>query len=104
MAPSLRWLILSLMVLTAAASVAITLETLWGNAGWPRHRLLAEEVQAVAAENAALSASYDVLMRQIAAQAERPEVQEALVRDLLGYVRPNDVIVRIDAPTAAPKK
>lgn len=96
MAPPLRWLASIVMVLAATASIAITLETLWGSAGWPRHRLLEEEVAQVVAENAALTASLEALMRQIAAQAERPEVQEALVRDLLGYVRPGDVIVRIE--------
>lgn len=97
LSPSLKWLSLCLMVLVGAASLAITLETLWGSAGWPRHRLLSQEVAAVVADNAALTTSIEKLMRQIAAQAERPEVQEALVRDLLGYVRPEDVIVRIEA-------
>lgn len=84
------------MATSALASVVLTLDTLWGQAGWPRHRILHHEVQSILEENRKLSGKLDTLKREIAAQAERPEVQEALVRDLLGYVRDDDIIVRLD--------
>jgi cell division protein FtsB len=101
-ARSLFWLATLLMALTAVGSVAVSLETLWGQAGWPNHRALAHEVDAILLENAQLSRTLDTLKREIAAQAERPEVQEALVRDLLGYVRPQDVIVRLEGEPPQP--
>jgi cell division protein FtsB len=86
--------------LSVAASLSIALDTLWGQAGWPRHQALAAEVAAIEAENAELSETLRAITREIAAQEARPEVQEALVRDLLGYVRPHDLIVTVD--TQAP--
>jgi cell division protein FtsB len=83
--------------------MAIAADTLWGPSGWPRHRALATEVAAITQENAELTAQLALLHREIAAQAERPEVQEALVRDLLGYVRAHDVVVRLaDAQAPSP--
>lgn len=82
--------------LSVAAALSIALDTLWGQAGWPRHQALAAEVAAIETENAQLAETLRAITREIAAQKERPEVQEALVRDLLGYVRPHDLIVTID--------
>jgi len=97
----LPWLATVLMALALVGSVALTLETLWGQAGWPRHRALTHEVNAILEENAQLARTLETLKREIAAQAERPEVQEALVRDLLGYVRPQDVVVRLEGERQA---
>lgn len=84
------------MVVTGLCSMAIAADTFWGSSGWPRHRALAIEVDAITRENTELAATLETINREIAAQSERPEVQEALVRDLLGYVRADDVVVRLE--------
>lgn len=84
---------LSLVVATAL-SAALTVETIRGPEGWPRRAALTLEVDNVGRDIAALEAQVRALQRQIVAERERPEVQEDLVRDLLGYVRPQDVVLR----------
>lgn len=72
----------------------MTVETVRGAEGWPRRAALSDEVHNVARDIVSLEAQVKRLQREIVAERERPEVQEALVRDLLGYVRPQDVVLR----------
>jgi cell division protein FtsB len=95
MSPALRVLAVTLLVLVSCAALALLADALWGPSGWPKHMALSAEVEAITSENEGLSAQLVILKRQIAAQSERPEVQEALVRDLLGYVRPDDVVLHM---------
>lgn len=77
-----------------AAAAYGSLDTLWGPDGLPRRRALQADLARIAAENDALQAQLDQLRREIVAQKERPEVQEALVRDVLGYVRPKEIVLQ----------
>lgn len=91
-----RLAVQALTLLALAAAGGILADTIFGEAGWPRRQALVGEVHTIMADNAQLTLQLESLRREVAAQAARPEVQEALVRDLLGYVRPHDVVVRLD--------
>lgn len=90
----LRWLLRLSLLVDAVLSVALTVETIRGAEGWPRRAALSAEVDNVARDIAGLETQVRTIQREIVAERERPEVQEALVRDLLGYVRPQDVVLR----------
>lgn len=90
----LRWTLRLSLLTSAATSAALTVETIRGVEGWPRREALSDEVHNVARDIATLEGQVKLIQRQIVAERERPEVQEALVRDLLGYVRPQDVVLR----------
>lgn len=71
-----------------------SVDTLWGPDGLPRRRALQADLARVAQDNDALQVQLDQLRREIVAHKERPEVQEALVRDVLGYVRPKEIVLQ----------
>lgn len=94
MPPLLHWTLRALLVGAASFALLFSRETYRGEEGWPRREALRAEVASVEHDIDVLEAQVQALQRQIVAERERPEVQEALVRDFLGYVRPNDVVLR----------
>lgn len=72
----------------------VSIDTIGGELGLPKRRALAADVARVDKDNVALEEQLERLRREIVAQKERPEVQEALVRDVLGYVRPNEIVLQ----------
>ena len=69
-------------------------DTWSGPNGMPKRLSLQQDLARVQAANDGLAQQVEQLRREVVAQKERPEVQEALVRDVLGYVRPGEVVLQ----------
>jgi cell division protein FtsB len=93
-----RWIVaLAILVLSAG----VVLHTLFDADGWTRRQKISGDLEAVRADNARLESENEALRSEIRALRERPEVQERIVRDELGYVRPGELVLEIgdDATT-----
>lgn len=87
-----------LLLLSCVGSIALVLHTLVDSDGWKRRTRAARDLAAIEAEVAADQKRAAALRAQINALRTRSLVQEHVVRDELGYVRPGDIIV--DASSA----
>ena len=88
-----RRVMLALVLLLSSA--ALLLHTLLSPEGWARREQVRADLDAMRAENARLEAEVETLGAQINALRTRPEVQERVVRDELGYTRPGEVSLEI---------
>jgi len=88
----------SLLVASLLGSAALVLQTFIASDGWKRRVRVARDLAAIEVEIAADQKRVTALRAQIDALRTRSQVQEHVVRDELGYVRPGDVIV--DASSA----
>ena len=88
----------SLLVLSLVGSAALVVHTLMDSDGWRRRARVARDLAVIQAEIEADQKRATALRAQIDALRTRSQVQEHVVRDELGYVRPGDVIV--DASSA----
>lgn len=86
------------VVLMGLASIAGTMDTLWGAQGWPRRAQLKQDLAALKQRNSELESGVSDLRRQIVSIGSRHEVQEQWVRQNLGYIRDHDVVVQLTPP------
>jgi cell division protein FtsB len=88
-----RWWIAGLLLL--AGSTAVLLHTVLDPDGWTRRQRIEADLEELRAENARLEATVSELRREIKALRTRREVQERVVRDELGFVKPNEVVLEL---------
>ena len=91
---SSRWLLMLSVTVLCLAGLA---HTMLASDGWSRHSRLARDLYALRAENDATEEHLQTLRNQIDALNGRREVQEHVIRDELGYVRPGDLVINFDA-------
>jgi cell division protein FtsB len=84
-----------IVIVLGLASVAGVMDTLWAPQGWPRRLQLKRDYAALRQRNDVLEAKVADLRRQIVSLGTRHEVQEQWVRQTLGYVREQDVVVHL---------
>jgi cell division protein FtsB len=87
-----------LLALSLVASAAIVAHTLLAPDGWRRRTHVRQALAEVQSEVLAAELRVGELETQIEALRTRPEVQERVVRDELGFVRPGDVVLELEAP------
>jgi cell division protein FtsB len=88
----------ALLFVSLMASAGLVVHTFFASDGWKRRARAARDLAGIEAEIAADQKRAGSLRAQIDALRTRSQVQEHVVRDELGYVRPGDVIV--DASSA----
>lgn len=84
---------LSFLVILSFSAVVYTV---FISEGWEKRESLQQEVATRSFENDAAQKEVEKLRERIQAIRERPDVQERLVRDKAGYVRPNEVILEMN--------
>ncbi len=87
----------SLLVASVMGSAALVLHTFVAADGWQRRARAARDLAGIEAEIAADQKRASALRTQIEALRTRSQVQEHVVRDELGYVRPGDVVVDVSS-------
>lgn len=81
----------------------IVVHTLFDPQGLPKRQRLTRELEAVHNANERLRDEAKALRGQIEALRTRPEVQERVIRDELGYVQDGDVILELpETPSNSP--
>lgn len=96
---AIRWF---LAVCVLGASVAVMLHTLFESSGWTRRERARGDLAALQAQNDALERENAELRSAIRALRSRPQVQERVVRDELGYVRAGDIVLELGDGVARP--
>jgi cell division protein FtsB len=76
-------------------SAALMLHTLLSPDGWNRRQKARADLETLRTENGRLEGEVQRLRAQIEALRNREEVQERVIRDELGYVRPGDVNLEV---------
>ena len=84
---------LSLLVLLSLSAVV---HTIFFSEGWEKRQSLKEEVAERAVANDLAEKETQKLRERIQAIRERPDVQERLVRDQAGFVKPEEVILEMN--------
>lgn len=84
--------------LSLLCSAAITVHTFVAPDGWDRREHVLRDLDGITAEIARDSRKVAELKAAVSAMRRRPEVQERVVRDELGYVREGDLVIELDAP------
>ena len=84
---------LSFLVILSFSAVVYTV---FISEGWEKRESLQQEVATRNFENDAAQKEVEKLRERIQAIRERSDVQERLVRDKAGYVRPNEVILEMN--------
>ena len=88
-----RWVIAGVVLL--ALSAALLLHTLLDPDGWTRRQAIQTDLDELRAENVRLEEQVSDLREEIKALRTRKEVQERVVRDELGFVKPNEVVLEL---------
>mgnify|MGYP006161713793 FL=1 len=84
---------LSFLVILSFSAVVYTV---FISEGWEKRESLKQEVATRSFENDAAQKEVERLRERIQAIRERPDVQERLVRDKAGFVRPDEVILEMN--------
>lgn len=83
-----------------SASVALSATwvgtTLFASQGWPTRHRLATDLLRVCKDNDDTEERISVLRRDVEALGSRWQVQEQAVRDVLGWVKPGDLIIHLE--------
>lgn len=77
-------------------SISAMIHTVFFSKGWEKRETLKQEVATRIFENDTAKKEVHKLRERIQAIRERPDVQERLVRDKAGFVRPNEVILEMN--------
>jgi cell division protein FtsB len=86
-----RCILFGIVLLASLASVG---ETMLDINGWAKRSRLAHDLLTVKTETDGLEEHVGALRRAIHALATRRDVQEHVVREELGYVHDNDLVLR----------
>lgn len=84
-------------IVAFAFGVGLLLHTLLYSDGWRNRQRARADLAALERQNAAAEARLRDLRGQIEALRTRPDVQERVVRHELGYTRPGDVVLELEA-------
>ena len=84
---------LGLLVLLSLSAVV---HTVFFSDGWEKREALKKEVASRTAANDIAEQETTKLRERIQAIRERPDVQERLVRDQAGFVKPEEVILEMN--------
>lgn len=90
-----RKIILSIV---ASLSAAVLFHTLFISKGWSDRKKLRNDLAAVTAENQEIQLEIEKLRTQIDAIRRRPKVQERVIRDELGFIKPQEIILELGEP------
>jgi cell division protein FtsB len=90
--PKLGWIRIC-AVLSAASSIAMVIAALVGQHGVAKHDKLRTELAAVRTLNESLRLENARLHRETEALRSSPELIEAAIRDELGWVRKDEVVI-----------
>jgi cell division protein FtsB len=82
--------------LLVVLSFSAVVYTVFISEGWEKRESLKQEVATRNFENDAAQKEVEKLRERIQAIRERPDVQERLVRDKAGFVRPDEVILEMN--------
>ncbi len=74
---------------------ALLLHTLLDPDGWTRRQKIRTDLEELHAENTRLEQLVGELREEIKALRTRDEVQERVVRDELGFVKPDEVVLEL---------
>jgi cell division protein FtsB len=89
------------VVLAAVAAFAfgigLLLHTLFWSDSWKNRQRVRADLEALERLNAAQEIRMRELRAEIEALRTRPEVQERVVRHELGYTRPGDLVLELEA-------
>lgn len=85
------------LIILGSFSVAVMFHTVIISDGWQDRKKLRLDLQAVETENQEITAEVERLRSQIDAHHRRPEVQERVVRDELGYIKAGEIVLEIGA-------
>jgi cell division protein FtsB len=83
-------------VLLASAVIGVAIMVLGPN-GLPRHRRLAAQLHAQLEENRRLARQVQALQAELDALERDPRARERAVREELGWVRPDEIVVEVPA-------
>ena len=82
--------------LLVVLSICAVVHTIFFSEGWTKRESLQKEVAERVVENDAAATEVKKVRNRIQAIRERPEVQERLVRDKVGFLRPDEVILEMN--------
>ena len=94
--PYRRYLLL--LAVSLVVSVLVTVNTFLESEGWVRRRAVLRDLNVIETDIAETSAKVKELQARIKAQKTRLDVQEHIVRDELGYVRPGEIVLDLNNP------
>jgi cell division protein FtsB len=80
-----------------ALGVAVFLHTLLYSDSWQQRQRARQDLAAIQANNDAAKARLDAMRGQIEALRKRPEVQERVIRQELGFTRPGEIVLELGA-------
>jgi cell division protein FtsB len=89
--------------LLSAASVATAAAVALDGEGLQKYRIMREQAAQLRAENAQLAADISRLTREAQALSNNPAAMERAAREELRFVRPGELVYRLDAPPGAPQ-
>lgn len=84
-----------LFIVAFVFGVGTTLQLFVPDGAWTRHQRLIGDVATRTAANARAEQRVQQLRGRVAALRNRAEVQESVIRDELGYVRPGDWVLEL---------
>jgi cell division protein FtsB len=84
------------LCLLVLLSLSAVVHTIFFSEGWEKRQSLKEEVAERALANDLAEKESQKLRERIQAIRERPDVQERLVRDQAGFVKPEEVILEMN--------
>lgn len=77
------------------SSLGLVAHTMLDDGGWSRRARAAKDLAALRTDNAARAARVDELRARVVALRTRPDVQERVVREELGYVHDGDLVIEL---------
>jgi cell division protein FtsB len=80
-------------MLSFILALSIALHTFFDPTAWGQRKKLLQDLNHLQAQNTELTAHISDLRAQMEALKKRPDVQEHVIRDELGYVHPDDLII-----------
>lgn len=101
MTPSQERLAVSIPLAVLAATLIAVPVMVFGPEGLPRHRRLRAQLEAQRQENARLVREVTRIRAEHDAFVNDPRARERAVREELGWVRPDEVIVEVPGARAA---
>ena len=81
--------------LLVGASIAWTIHGFFFSEAWTKRQELKQDIEAVEADNQCLKEQIAETEREIQAIDQEPEAQKALVREELGYIGQDEVMVEL---------
>lgn len=84
-----------IFIIAAVFSTLMLFQTLLVSDGWSDRQSLRQDLTSVRTENAEIQLEVERLRLHIEALHRRPEVQEHVIRDELGYLKAGEMVLEI---------